>query len=147
MNGNRYIEGANLFLDEVCQEIGSRCDRDRAWRIVRSVFHALRERLTVEESFNLISEIPMLLKALYVDGWQPQSEHEKVRSAASFVEAVWSAAGNTAQGDFLSRASAEDTVRKTIAVINRHLSAGEKAHIRGNLPHPLRSLFGEEPRV
>jgi len=37
-------------------------------RIVRSVFHVLRDMLSTEESLQLIAQLPMALKSLYMDG-------------------------------------------------------------------------------
>lgn len=68
MNFEKYVEKGNLFLKELAQELGNPDDKEKAGRVLRTVLHVLRRRLTLEESFDLISQLPMCIKAVYIDG-------------------------------------------------------------------------------
>lgn len=55
-----------------------------AARIIRSVLHALRNRLSHQESFQLIAQLPMALKAVYVDGWKIKKEFQRISHLNEF---------------------------------------------------------------
>ena len=65
MNFHKYADKGNLILNEVASELGKNEDKKLAGRMLRSVLHVLRSRLTIEESFQLIAQLPMAIKAVY----------------------------------------------------------------------------------
>lgn len=142
MNFEKYVEKGNLFLKELAQEIGVPDDKDRAGRILRTVLHVLRERLTVEESFDLLSQLPMCIKAVYVDGWKPKLTPDKtIRSVDDFVEAVIEHDQRAAGKDFGSREHALEMIKAVFRVVKNHVSDGEIQDIKGDLPHGLKGLL------
>ncbi len=64
----KYAAKGNEFINKLAEHLNDPDNRDRAGRILRSVLRALRNRLTVEESLQLISQLPMAIKAVYVEG-------------------------------------------------------------------------------
>ena len=85
MKFDQYIGKANEFLKEVARELGTPEDTDHAYRIMSSVFHTVREVLSPEESLHLISQLPMFLKAVYVNGWHLKPK-DRIRSMHEFIE-------------------------------------------------------------
>jgi uncharacterized protein (DUF2267 family) len=67
---DKYAMKGNEFINLLAHRLGDDQDRNRAARILRSVFHALRKHLTLEENMELLSHLPMALKGVYVDGWK-----------------------------------------------------------------------------
>lgn len=67
---DKYAMKGNEFVNKLAHRLGDEHDRDRAARILRSVFRALRKHLSIEENMELLSHLPMALKAVYVDGWK-----------------------------------------------------------------------------
>lgn len=59
---NKYVEEASIFLKSVAENMGSQIDENHAGRVAVSVFNVLRDRISVEESFHLISQLPTVLK-------------------------------------------------------------------------------------
>ena len=45
-----------------------------AWTMVESVLHVFRRRLTVLQAIAFASLLPPLLRALFLEGWQPSEE-------------------------------------------------------------------------
>lgn len=131
-----------MFIKELARELYEPENLDRAIRVLRCVFSALRERLTIEESFHVISQLPMLIKAIYVDGWQPMKETEKIRRVDDFVEHVLSF-DRQAEPDFGRPQEAREKVQKTFKVLKRHLSTGEQRDIESTLPRPLREFWDQ----
>ena len=62
----KYAAKGNEFLNRLAENLGDE-DRAHAARILRSTFRGLRNHLTVEESFQLLAQLPMALKSVYVE--------------------------------------------------------------------------------
>jgi uncharacterized protein (DUF2267 family) len=87
-NFEKYAEEGNWFINKVAREIGHPGDPALAFRITRAVLRALRDRITIEESMHLISEMPMILKAVYVDGWNIAKERENYDTKDSLLREI-----------------------------------------------------------
>ena len=72
------VHTANVWLKELAQELGWE-DRERVYHALRSVLHALRNRLTVDEAADLGAQLPLLIRGLYYEGWDPSSTAVKER--------------------------------------------------------------------
>ena len=77
-----YATKGNEFVRLVALEL--EVPRDMAGRITRAVLHALRKRLSIEESFQFLAQLPMAIKSLYVDGWRVSSNFSRVRGLHDF---------------------------------------------------------------
>ena len=58
----KYAVKGNEFVRLVAEELD--VSLDKAGRIIRAVFHALRNRRSHEESFQLLVQLPMSLKGV-----------------------------------------------------------------------------------
>ena len=45
---------------------------------MRAVLHAMRDRLTVDETAHFAAQLPMLVKGVYYDGWDPSRVPKKM---------------------------------------------------------------------
>jgi len=64
-----YTQEAHAFVNKVALALGTD-DPSQASRVITAFFHALRDRISTEESLHFISQLPFFLKAVYVDGWK-----------------------------------------------------------------------------
>jgi uncharacterized protein (DUF2267 family) len=108
----KYAMKGNEFINLLAHRLGD-TDRDRAARILRSVFRALRKHLTVEESMELLSHLPMALKGVYVDGWKITGNHTFL-DAMNLPEEIVREDGMFSNQDFQTE---EDAVQALMAVI------------------------------
>ena len=69
LNFNQYATEGNTFLKEYTKEMNLGKDRDKAGRILAAILHSLRDIISTEESLQFIAQLPMFLKAVYVNGW------------------------------------------------------------------------------
>jgi uncharacterized protein (DUF2267 family) len=142
MNFEKYAAHGNAFVNEVAEELSIPGDAETAGRILRAVLWTLRTRLSQAESFDLIAQLPMMLKAVYVDGWKPHSGPDKhVRSVEDFVEEMMVQAGPTALRDLPNPIRAQHCASAVFRVLKRHVSPGEAEDVAGQLPKALQMLW------
>ena len=143
---NRYVQDGEQFVREVAAETSAPWDMIRAFRILRAVLHALRNRLPVATSLQLIAQFPMLLKAIYVDGWQGNTEAKAMRNLGDFIEAVREEGGPGLIRDFIADNDVLKDVRAVLQVVKRHVSEGEMEDVLATLPATLRTLLAAPER-
>ena len=91
---------------------------------------------------NLVAQLPMLIKAVYVDGWKlGNSSDTSIKSDEDFVDAMMEEDGRMAGIDFPTPGDAEAGARAVFRVLKRHVSAGELQDIQQVLPKRIRDLF------
>lgn len=144
LNFNQYAHDAEQFVKEVAVASGKPDDVAQAGRMLRAVLHAFRNRLTPPESLQLISQFPMLIKAIYVDGWRISDEAKRLRHWGDFIEAVREEGGRATLHDFVSDREVEHAIHAVFKVIKYHVSAGEIRDIMATLPEELRPLLSNE---
>ncbi len=143
MNFEKHAAKGNEFVHRLAQHLGDEENRDRAGRVLRSVLHVLRNRLSIEESFQLISQLPMPIKAVYVDGWTPSRSFTKIKTMSEFAEEVVRTDGGSAWRDFSGINDAMDAIEAVIKTMAHYVSAGELHHIIAVLPEDMKSYFYE----
>lgn len=138
------IHKTNRWLKEIQGELGWN-DRRRTWSGLRAVLHALRDRLTFNEAFDLAAELPMVVRGMYTEGWERRPKPLRLRSRDEFLMLV---------SENLSRSpqvEPEPLVRAVFGVLRRHLCSAEIDHVLRMLPEPVRGLWphveATEPRA
>ena len=148
MNFEKWVASANAFINEVATELGMADDPDHARRVVRSVLHALRARLPPTDSMHLISQLPMLLKAVYVDGWKLASSMDRtIHTEDDFLFQMAQDDGRAGPKDFPDREDAHKAAVAVLRVIARHVASGEMDDIERAMPKPIRRLIVEARRA
>lgn len=66
----RSVETTHLWLNELAAELGED-DLHYAYRALRAVLHALRDRLPVEVVAKLAAQLPTLIRGIYYEDWVP----------------------------------------------------------------------------
>lgn len=140
MKFDQYVEKANQFVKEVARELGTPADTDHAYRVMTSVFHTIREILSPQESLHLISQLPMILKGVYVNEWQLKPKN-KIRTMDEFIECLMLQNPRTAAEDFGEDEKAKNKTRAVLHVFKRHVSVGEIQDIIDQFPMELAELW------
>jgi uncharacterized protein (DUF2267 family) len=138
-----YARKGYDFIDEVAAELQTD-DTEKASRITRSVFRALRNRLTIEESFQFIAQLPMILKAVYVDGWKISLQFDKMQHIADFISEVIKEDDASAWKDFSKPEEVQEAIIAVFRVLARHISSGEVKNLMSVLPGDLQLILQEQ---
>ena len=131
----RNVEKAHVWLDEVALQLGTD-DRRAAYRALRAYLHALRDRLTVDETAQLAAQLPDLIRGVYYEGWNPSATPVKYRGLTDFLGRV------AADAQLEGETAASYAVGAVAEVLRRHVSAGEIDDIRAQLPEDLQPILG-----
>ena len=115
-------------------------DRHAAYKALRAVLHALRDRLPIDVVAHLGAQLPVLIRGFYYEGWRPAGKPDRTHPD-EFVALVESELGLPDAPDALH------ITRSVFALLERHLSPGETEKIKGVLPGDFRSLWTAESLV
>jgi uncharacterized protein (DUF2267 family) len=128
------LHKANRWLKELMEELGWE-DRHAAYLALRATLHALRDRLTVEEVAHLGAQLPMLIRGVYYEGWDPTGKPVPERRVEAFL--LW-IAQQFADDPLLDP---EPIARGVFRMLARRVSDGEIEDIKHVLPARIRELW------
>jgi uncharacterized protein (DUF2267 family) len=128
------VEQTNIWLAELAAELGSD-DRHEAYRVLRAFLHTLRDRLTVEEAAELAAQLPILVRGMFFQDWQPSRTPARYHDRSEFLARFADAA--RIEGESSVSFAAEAALR----TFRKHVSDGELADILAVLPEDLRELL------
>jgi uncharacterized protein (DUF2267 family) len=131
------------FLQKTADNLGYPNDLIKAERILKAVLHSLRNRLSVEDSFQFMSQLPLLIKGIYVDGWKISKEFVRIKHLDEFINEVKHEAGNTAEVDFSNNSIAINSIKNVFKTIVQQVSPGEVEHLKAVFPKELKQLWEE----
>jgi uncharacterized protein (DUF2267 family) len=132
---DRSVEKAYVWLADVAEELGTE-DRQHAYRVLRAFLHALRDHMSVDETAQLTAQLPIFVRGVFYEGWDPSRTPERARDVDSFLRRVAGEAGLAGETE------ASFAVAAASRVLRRHVSAGEAKSLLHVLPEHLRDLLG-----
>ena len=131
---DRTLHKANIWLKDVMVQLDWQ-DYQRAYRALRAVLHALRDRLTIEEATDLGAQLPMLVRGIYYEGWNPTHTPVAARRRDEFLRDVAVEFGGDLDLD------TEPIARAVFSVLEQHVTEGEIDDVRQALPAAIRKLW------
>lgn len=137
----KYAAKGNEFVHLVSEEL--QVPRDKAGRIIRAVLHALRNRLSHEESFQLLAQLPVALKGVYVDGWKFDKDFNRIHHVNDFLDEIRKEDRGLAGYDFGNNSKAEIAVASVFKALNNFVSEGEMNDITDVMPAELKEFIKE----
>ena len=136
--GLEIIDHASQTTHEWVSELAGRLDwvsKRSALRLLRVTLHEIRDHLQVDELAHFSAQLPLLSRGMMFEGWVPKRTPSKVRSQAGFIKVIEDNLGPT--DDYRG---AQD-IAYVFLLLNAHLSEGEIADVRANLPSEIRDLW------
>lgn len=139
---DKHVKEINEFVKDLSIELGHPDDQTQTIRLLRAVLHTVRDRITISESFDLLAQLPMMLKALYVEQWKysekPPLDYSDI---SGFKEAVEREQERMGEQKFDWEESTEDLARIVLASLRKYLTDGQAIHIMDQMPKEVKSIF------
>ncbi|HEU5062052.1 MAG TPA: DUF2267 domain-containing protein [Solirubrobacterales bacterium] len=132
---DRTVQQTNAWFGEVADRLESD-DHRTAYRVLRAYLQALRDRLTVDEAAQLGAQLPLLIRGIYYEGWNPSKTPVKYHHIDEFLGRVKD------EAELPGETSASYAVSVAAEVLRAHVSAGEIDDIRAQLPEELQPILG-----
>lgn len=129
------VQKTNELLKDIEEQLGWEGRRHQSYTALRTVLHALRDRLTVEEASEMASQLPMLVKGIFYEGWDPSSMPKKV-SREQFLQQIRQQFKFSIEGE---RGGIGEVIRAVLKALKKYISVGEAEDIVSILPKDLAS--------
>lgn len=141
---NGATQQANIWINDLDQL--AHCDDKRhAYRLLRATLHTLRDWMNADQAADLGAQLPVLIRGIYYEGWNPSSTPKQQRAKNDFVASV--------QADFATDPihNPDLEIGAVFGLLNKHVAAGQLQQMRASLQKPIRDLWPEpvekrEPR-
>jgi uncharacterized protein (DUF2267 family) len=138
---DRTIQTTNIWLDELMNELPW-MQRHQALHALRVVLHTIRDHLPVNSVAHLSAQLPLFLRGVFFEGWQPAKTPRRERTRDEFLMHITDAFVLTIEADPRQIANA------VFRLLSRFISRGEVEKVRHSLPLAVRQLWLESlPRV
>jgi uncharacterized protein (DUF2267 family) len=135
----RSLQKTNIWLRDINYEL-SWSTFQRGYLSLRAVLHALRDRLTVQESAQFAAQLPIFIRGIYYEGWNPARTPLKSRGKGLFLRQVRAEFAHTRNPDV----DAEHITRAIFRVLSKHISKGELDQIKMMMPREVREFWPQE---
>lgn len=137
---NKFAAQGTRFMQDLAKELGYPEDTDRAGRVLRAVLHAFRNRLTTEESVQLLAQLPMFLKAVYVENWTLHKSKKRIKHLSEFYQEVRKQDNQAANYDFETDDAIDNALGVVFQSLRKYISLGEMEDIKSVLPKELKFI-------
>ena len=120
-------------------ELMSWDDSNKSVRLLRAVLHTVRDMLGGVEAAQLSAQLPLFLRGVYFEGWDPSKTPAALREKPDFLACVISGFAP----DKLDQPEA--AINAVLSVLNTRISAGEIRDVRDSMRKSVRDIW-PEPR-
>jgi uncharacterized protein (DUF2267 family) len=124
---------SNVWLNELMDQLDWD-DKQRAYRALRAVLHALRDRLTAHESVHLGAQLPMLIRGLYYENWHMKDAAPAERTKSAFLNHISAELRDP-------NIDSEESARQVFTLLAHKISPGEIEDVKRMLPPEIRALW------
>jgi len=136
---SKSLQKTDIWLKDAARELNWK-DQHKTYTALRSVLHALRDRMTTREAVQLGAQLPSVIRGFYYDGWTMPEHPFRDRTKYGFLSQIQNEFGKVHDGEI-------DTARVASAilrVLNARISEGEIDDIRAILPRILAEFWPVE---
>lgn len=131
------VQLTHIWIKELEEKLGWEDSKPRAYRLLKTTLHALRDSLPLNEMAHFGAQLPTLLRGAYYEQWRPMPSPRKKMTKDELVGRV---------NEAFTRDPLPNTVRAIMAVfelLSKKVTSGEVADVRHALPGEIRTLWPE----
>lgn len=136
----RNFQLTHEWLNEICEHLVWQEEpeaKNHALAILRIVLQQLRDNLPVEASAHFSAQLPLLMRGLYFENWNPAIPSLKARQKVQFLFNVQEKLIKSSH----SNIDEELAVKAVFQTLTNRISEGEIEKLKHMLPRPLRELW------
>ena len=127
------VQQTQEWLRALC-EAGGYSGETEALAVLRAVLHQLRDRLTPQEAIDLAAQLPLIVRGVYYEAWQPGKNRRKVRSRNEFLAGV--------EAKLVPHPiSGESATRDVFSLLAQAIDSGEVGDVINQLPAGIKELW------
>jgi uncharacterized protein (DUF2267 family) len=131
---DRTVQKTNEWVDELGRLLGW-SDKHTIYQALRATLHAVRDRLSVEEVAKLSAQLPMLVRGIFFEGWDPTGKPLKLRQKEEFLLHIERELNPDGLVD------PERVARAVFTMLAQRVSAGEIENVKHVMPAQIRELW------
>ncbi len=133
---DRTVQVTSEWLRDLSEKLGVPGDGERAYRVLRAYLHTMRDRLNLGEATDLAAQLPLLIRGVYYEGFDP-SKAARTLDREEFLAEVANQAVIDANDPFDSVRA----VQATTAMLRDRVTEGQMQDVFSQLPAGLRQLL------
>lgn len=133
------VQQLQEWLKELADN-GGLASEGEAYAVLRAALHQLRDRLTLEEAVDLGAQLPLIVRGIYFEGWEPSQVPHKVRTRQQFLDEI-------AMKLLPHRIPPEAAARDVFALLAHYVDPGEIADVIDQLPGEIKELWPDTART
>lgn len=123
------------WLNEICRDLEWAGRKSRAYMLLRATLHTLRDFLPLDEAVDLSAQLPVLVRGIYFEGWDPSKTVPRPRDKSAFLDRI--AAHFTKE----TLDDPETAACAVLGLLRRRTSAGEIEDIAHAMHKSMRELW------
>jgi uncharacterized protein (DUF2267 family) len=127
------VQQAQEWLKQI-RDYADLADEQHAYSALRAVLHQLRDRLTLEEACDLGAQLPLIVRGIYFEAYQPRHAPEAIRSREAFLQGV-------SEKLMPHRFTPEAVTGAVFATLAYRCDPGEIADVVSQLPADVKTLW------
>ncbi|WP_083199322.1 DUF2267 domain-containing protein [Rhizobium sp. AC44/96] len=79
---------ATVWIRELSELLG--CEQRVAYEVLRTILHGVRDRLSVDDNAKVGNDLPMMLRGLYFEAWDPMKSqgHDDLHDLPALLNAA-----------------------------------------------------------
>ncbi len=138
MTGIPKLDTAPQVLTQWLKELESTLewtDRHRTYVLLRATLQTLRDFLRVDDAADLAAQLPVLLRGIYYEGWDPSRTPVYPRDKTAFMARI------EAHFRDMPPDEIELAVEAVFDLISLKISTGEAEQVAHALRKPLQALW------
>lgn len=125
------LDKTNVMLKEIESAYGwPKEQRNQSYAAMRTVLHLLRDRMPVGQSVEFAQQLPVLLRGVYFEGWQPENVPVKL-NRDDFLYEVRQGFPYDVEG------GTQRVVQVVLDTLRRHVNQGEWEDVKSTMPRDL----------
>ena len=126
------VQKANFWIKGLMEEL-QWSDEDKTHIALRAVLWALRDRMTIEETAHLAAELPLVIRGMFYESWNPHGKPLKMHRE-EFLGYI--------KGQFINEIiEPKEIIRAVFRLLKNKISAGEIKDVRNIIPKDLQDFW------